>query len=156
MNEYEKTLKEITERYAKHLDDNEGTKFKYIWNNVRFHSIFALRIQETMLKEKIEQLTNLIKNSKANDTLKNKKDIRDILNEYSGMKNDAEKSFKYYDDMLYKLLIDYEKNIDKKDIGNTYNYICKSIIQSRFKYYINAEKKLLILLDKIYKLSFFN
>ena len=156
MTEYENTLEEITERYSKSLDgSNNKKKYNYISTNLIFHIAFTNRVKKTRLKEKIEELENISKSHKIKDIINIKKEIKNILDEYSQINNDEDKSYKYYDNMLIYLRLDLLKNNYIKEVENIYNDVCKSIIQSRLKYYINLERKLLKFIEKINKLSCF-
>lgn len=78
------------------------------------------------------------------------------MEEYNEFKKEVKESYEYYDDLQWKLLVDFERNCEKKYAENTYNSICKSIIESRIKFHIKIEKKIIIFIEQLKEFDFFN
>ena len=96
------------------------------------------------LKEKVENYDD-----KENLDEVTKK-MNDIINESNNLRQKAHEEFLFYDKLLGNLL---ENNEYKNNIEGAYNKACDDIINSRIKSYIEYEKQLINLKDKIKELS---
>ncbi len=148
-----KSVEEIIEYYERYLYD-QNTRYEYVTHNLRYYSRFITRIEQ--LEKILDELNDKAKRPNTKITIEVKKKIEDFTEEYNELKKEVKESFEYYNNLLWKLLVDFNKNCDKKDAEITYNSICKSIIQSRLNFHIKIEKKLIIFIEKLKEFSFFN
>ena len=151
-------LESIKSRYYKRLNLNSklsvaknNISLKYCEYHINLFIVFDDRID--YLENEIKNLKEQLLNYKGNKiiTIKENEELNKILCELNEIRKEAKHEFDYYTDYLTTVAA-YHNNNNKKNINfdeNTYNKISEEIINSRFRYYIKKEKRLLILNDLI-------
>lgn len=151
-------LENIKSRYYKRLNLNSklslsknNISLKYCDYHVNFFIVFDDRID--YLENEIKNLKEQLLNYKGNKivTIKENEELNKILCELNEIRNEAKNEFDFYTEYLTTLAA-YHKNNNKKNLNfdeNFYNKISEEIVNSRFRYYIKKEKRLLILNDLI-------
>lgn len=151
-------LENIKSRYYKRLNLNSKLSLSknnisliYCDYHVNLFIVFDNRIDylENAIKNIKEQLLNYKGNKII--TIKENEELNKILCELNEIRKEAKNEFDFYTDYLTTLAA-YHNNNNKKNINfdeNFYNKISEEIVNSRFRYYIKKEKRLLILNDLI-------
>ena len=109
------------------------------------------------MDEKVGSLSERIeKETKLDEEKKNylKKELKDLVDEYNTIKDEAKAKFEFSDKLLEELEKDYLKN---EDINGALKIFCKisqEIIDTNIKYFIEFEKKLILIIDKFNSLNF--
>ena len=150
-------LETIKSRYYKRLNLNSklslaknNISLKYCEYHINLFIVFDDRID--YLENEIKNLKEQLLNYKGNKiiTIKENEELNKILCELNEIRKEAKHEFDYYTDYLTTVAAYYNNN--NKNINfdeNTYNKISEEIINSKFRYYIKKEKRLLILNDLI-------
>ena len=153
-NEKKNILEEINKKYS---NDNRFTPGIFgedhsttqVYHN---YSIFKDALSSFNAKEKFNEINKKIQELRKNDNYDDYKiieEIKDLANEYNDIVKEYKENFDYYFKVIFNLYSDYKYNISENGAENIYDKLTTEIITLLNKNYINYEKKLINIDDKL-------
>ena len=152
---YSDKLDEIKNRYdCKILLDFPG-EFKY--DDLLNYIYFENTMTKLGLDSKLQKLRQKMENYNGDkfDEIKNKKKMIDeMITELNNIKKESKEKYDFSQNLLDELKNDYEKKKENKEAKIIFENVSRDIVESTYKFYIQCEKKLIIIVDNIKSFNF--
>ena len=157
-NEVNDLLENINKKYCNDNGFTPGifgedrTTYRLISNySIFIKTVSALNIYEKFdeIEKKYQKLTE--KDSKDDDKIL--EEINDLVHEYNKIADESKENFDYYYKVIFNLGCNYNSNYSEKGCGRIYDKIATEINSLLNNNYINYEKQLINIVDKIKDLN---
>ena len=118
------------------------------------YEFFKSRLENTNIEKDCKEIKDkILKNEGNNNKNENVgKELEQIIAEYISIKEEAEKKYYYYLKILYRISSSYhkKKSGDKvKEAKDIFMKISKELVDINIRSFINKEKRIILLIDKI-------
>ena len=148
----ENELDKLINSYYSLPDDDLRGDMYYTSMITRIYCWFVTRTQINLDESKLIEIKNIIQFSE--DGEQKIKEFAELMEKYMTIMNDAENYNDYYREYLSSLDVKlYYKSKGIPGIKDTYNKLCKQIIDDCYKYYINLDKQILNIRDHFINLN---
>lgn len=148
----ESSISNIREDYTYEITDHYCASKNYIFRMTFLERVEKLKIRDNILEleKKITELSSIKKMEsvakEANEQL-----IK-FKNEYCKLMKQSKEDYEFYKNLLSNIEDEYGRVSNKKGGKNTYEDICKNILEQIIQSLIKYEKKIILLNDNIKKL----
>ena len=150
-NEKKNILEEINKKYS---NDNRFTPGIFgedhsttqVYHN---YSIFKDALSSFNAKEKFNEIEKKLTKKNNNDKYIIIEELKDLANEYNDIVKESKENFDFYFKAIFNLYSDYKYNISEIGAEIVYDKTTTGIITLLNKNYINYEKKLINIDDKL-------
>ena len=154
-NEKKNILEEINKKYS---NDNRFTPGIFgedhsttqVYHN---YSIFKDALSSFNAKEKFNEIEKKLTKKNNNDKYIIIEELKDLANEYNDIVKESKENFDFYFKAIFNLYSDYKYNISEIGAEIVYDKTTTGIITLLNKNYINYEKKLINIDDRLKALN---
>ena len=154
-NEKKNILEEINKKYS---NDNRFTPGIFgedhsttqVYHN---YSIFKDALSSFNAKEKFNEIEKKLTKKNNNDKYIIIEELKDLANEYNDIVKESKENFDFYFKAIFNLYSDYQYNISENGAEIVYDKTTTGIITLLNKNYINYEKKLINIDDRLKALN---
>ena len=80
--------------------------------------------------------------------------IDEMITELNNIKKESKEKYDFSQNLLDELKNDYEKKKENKEAKIIFENVSRDIVESTYKFYIQCEKKLIIIVDNIKSFNF--
>ena len=154
-NEKKNILEEINKKYS---NDNRFTPGIFgedhsttqVYHN---YSIFKDALSSFNAKEKFNEIEKKLTKKNNYDKYIIIEELKDLANEYNDIVKESKENFDFYFKAIFNLYSDYQYNISENGAEIVYDKMTSGIITLLNKNYINYEKKLINIDDRLKALN---
>lgn len=154
-NEKKNILEEINKKYS---NDNRFTPGIFgedhsttqVYHN---YSIFKDALSSFNAKEKFNEIEKKLTKKNNYDKYIIIEELKDLANEYNDIVKESKENFDFYFKAIFNLYSDYQYNISENGAEIVYDKTTTGIITLLNKNYINYEKKLINIDDRLKALN---
>ena len=149
---YSDNLDDIKSRYdCKIIANFNG---EYIYDDRVNYLFFENTMKQLELDLKLQKLRQNVDDYNGEDLDKmeiqnKKKTIDKMMTELNNIRKESKEKTDFSQKLLTELKNNYEKNIENKEAKTIFENVSRDIVESTYKFYIQYEKKLVLIVDYI-------
>ena len=149
---YSDNLDDIKSRYDCKITGNFNGE--YIYDDRVNYLFFENTMKRLELDLKLQKLRQKVDDYNSEDLDKmeiqnKKKTIDKMMTELNNIRKESKEKTDFSQKLLTELKNNYEKNIENKEAKTIFENVSRDIVESTYKFYIQYEKKLVLIVDYI-------